>query len=56
MITEAVYWFCKVYFSIAGLFFIYSWYVGNFDLFTKVTGTVAVIFLFSNVKWYFFKK
>ena len=56
MITEAIYWFCKIYFTVAGLFFIYSWYVKDLNTFAYVTGIVAVIFLFSNIKWYLFKK
>ena len=56
MITEVIYWFCKVYFSVAGLFFIYAWYTHTLDIFGYVTGIVAVIFLISNIKWYFFKK
>lgn len=55
MITELVYWFCKVYFSVAGIFFIYSWYVNDLQTFGYVTGIISVIFLLSNIKWYFFK-
>src|SRR3989338_1895487 len=45
MITEAIYWFCKIYFSVAGLYFIYSWYVNDLNTFGWITGIVSVIFL-----------
>ena len=56
MITEAIYWFCKIYFSVAGIYFIYAWYTQTLDTFGYVTGIVAVIFLFSNIKWYFLRR
>ncbi len=56
MITEVIYWFGKVFFSLAGLYYLYSWYVGDLDTFAHVTGIVAVVFLVSNIKWYFFNR
>ena len=56
MITEAIYWFCKIYFTLAGLYFIYAWYTHTLDTFGYVTGIVSVIFLVSNIKWYFLRK
>lgn len=56
MIGEAVYVICKAYFSIAGLYFIYAWYTNTLDTFGLVTGIMALLFMASNIKWYFFRR
>ncbi len=56
MIGEALYVLGKIYFSVAGIYFIYAWYTNTLDTFAYVTGIIAIIFLISNIKWYFFKK
>jgi len=56
MIGEALYVICKAYFTIAGLYFIYSWYVKDMDTFAWVTGFMAILFMITNIKWYFFKR
>jgi hypothetical protein len=56
MISETVYFAAKAYFMIAGIFYLYAIYTNNFELFGHVTGIISIIFLLSNIKWYFFKK
>ena len=56
MIGETVYVISKAYFMIAGLFYLYSLYVNDLTFFAHVTGIMALIFLLSNIKWYFFRK
>ncbi len=56
MISEAVYTFAKIYFSIAALFYIYAVWTNNVELFANVTGIIAILFLVSNIKWYFFSR
>lgn len=55
MISETIYFAAKIYFMIAGFFYLYALYTHNLDLFANVTGIVAVVFLISNIKWYFFR-
>ena len=53
MITEAVYWACKMYFIIAApLLFIHAWFTNDYALFTNLTGIVSILFLISNIIWY----
>ena len=56
MITETLYWICKIYFTLAGLYFIYSWYVNDLSTFAYITGIMAILFMITNIKWYFLKK
>ena len=56
MIGEVLYVLCKAYFSVAGLYFIYSWYANDLDTFGYVTGFMTILFMITNIKWYFFKK
>lgn len=56
MLGEALYVICKIYFSIAGLYFIYSWYVNDLNTFAYVTGIMAILFMITNIKWYFFRR
>ena len=56
-ISQAVYWIAKVYFMFFGILYILA-LLGKFsmDMFTNVTGIIAVAFLFSNIYWYFIRK
>ena len=56
MIGETVYVISKIYFMLAGLFYLYSLYTGDLNTFAHVTGIIALIFMISNIKWYFFRK
>ena len=56
MIGEALYVLCKAYFTLAGLYFIFAWYTNTIDTFAWVTGIMAIIFMITNIKWYFFRK
>ncbi|MEK6887511.1 MAG: hypothetical protein AABX14_01045 [Candidatus Aenigmatarchaeota archaeon] len=56
MIAETIYWIAKIYFMIAGFYYLYALYTGTLDTFAHVTGIIAVLFLISNIIWYFFKK
>ncbi len=56
MITESVYTLAKIYFSIAAFFYLYAVWTNNLELFANVTGVIAVLFLLSNIKWYFFSR
>lgn len=56
LLGEVLYVIGKVYFSIAGLYFIYAWYTNTLETFAYITGIIAIIFMVSNIKWYFFRK
>lgn len=56
MIAETLYWIAKIYFMIAGIYYLYALYTGNLDTFAHVTGVIAILFLISNIFWYFLKK
>ncbi|HLC67529.1 MAG TPA: hypothetical protein VJI12_01470 [archaeon] len=56
IIEEVIYTIGKVYFVLAGPFYVYSYYTNSLDFFAHVTGIMAILFLLSNIKYYMFNK
>ena len=57
IISQAIYWFAKIYFMIIGIVYllVLRGYI-KLETFGTFTGIVGVLFLVSNIYWYFLRK
>ena len=53
MISEAIYWVCKLYFMFIWLVYLYALF-GPLPLetFAHLTGVISILFLGSNLNWH----
>jgi len=46
-----LYWGCKIFFNLMGIYYIYALITGEMDMYIHITGIMGLLFLISTIRW-----